>query len=238
MVLGEHQVRFQRANDLVHLVMCHHPSDWLRDWDRVESYLNQRTSIQLYGHKHVQRSDQINNSVRVRAGALHPSRTETGWSPRYNMLRLAVDGTDSHRRLIVEVWSRIWDENTSTFKADAVTYTAGISEFERYELPLPSWTAPAAPAGTESLDVSTAEENTQVQAKRQLVYRFMTLPYTKRMAAALDLKLLHDDDDELSEQDLLQQIIKRAEQSDGLAGLWDKIDQLASEPGLPNPFRK
>lgn len=238
MVLGEHQVRFEEADDLVHIVMCHHPSDWIRDWDRVETFLNRRTAVQLYGHKHVQRSEQINGSVRVRAGALHPSRNEAGWNPRYNMLRIAVVGVDTQRRLIVEVWARTWDTNTARFKADAVEYNGGIQEFERYELPLPSWTAPVSAAGVEALAALTAEENAQVQAKRQLVYRFMTLPYTKRMQAALELHLLHDEDDELSDQDVPQQILKRAEQADVLAQLWDKIDQLAPEPGLANPFRK
>ncbi|MCW8139121.1 MAG: metallophosphoesterase [Planctomycetota bacterium] len=90
LVLGTWQVQLPREPHVTHLTLCHHPPDWLLDRDVVQNYLTARASLQLFGHKHVQQARQIDASVVIGAGALHPERNEPQWLPRYNVLQLQV----------------------------------------------------------------------------------------------------------------------------------------------------
>ncbi len=85
-ILGTAQAGVPRAESVLYLTLCHHPPEWLRDQDPVEDHLKSKVHIQLFGHKHAQRVDTINDKLRLVAGAMHPERRERDWVPTYNVL--------------------------------------------------------------------------------------------------------------------------------------------------------
>ena len=58
--------------NVVNMVMCHHPFDWLVDGDEVEDALNRRATFQLFGHKHRQRVQRDAEFVRSGCGRREP----------------------------------------------------------------------------------------------------------------------------------------------------------------------
>ena len=44
------------VDDVVNLVLCHHPPDWLMDQDEVDDAICGRAAIHMFGHKHRQRN--------------------------------------------------------------------------------------------------------------------------------------------------------------------------------------
>jgi predicted phosphodiesterase len=111
-VLGTAQASVPRIDGVEYLTLCHHPPDWLRDQDSVVSHLESKVRIQLFGHKHVQRVQTINRTLRLTAGAMHPERHERGWVPTYNIIEI----TRRHdERLGIRLFQRRWHETDCRF---------------------------------------------------------------------------------------------------------------------------
>ena len=89
-------------DNVVNLVMSHHPPDWFLDQDDVNDAICARSAIHLFGHKHRQRVTQELNYIRFSAGAVNPDRYEAGWRPGYNLIRLEVAGEGPNRALVIE----------------------------------------------------------------------------------------------------------------------------------------
>ncbi|MBK7536883.1 MAG: metallophosphoesterase, partial [Myxococcales bacterium] len=113
-VLGAAQATVERGPGVLHMTLCHHPPDWLRDHDAVEDHLNSKVHIQLFGHKHSQRLDEINGKVRLVAGAMHPERNEPAWLPTYNFLEISRRDSD---RIGLRVYKRQWNQPDTNFVA-------------------------------------------------------------------------------------------------------------------------
>ena len=58
LVVGTRQCKIPRAADTIHIVLCHHPPEWLRQWDRVASS-PERAHLVLFGHEHTYSTGQI-----------------------------------------------------------------------------------------------------------------------------------------------------------------------------------
>jgi len=52
LLLGSAQSLPKRLDGVEYIVLCHHPLDWLRDYDNVHANFTARACIQLFGHKH------------------------------------------------------------------------------------------------------------------------------------------------------------------------------------------
>src|SRR6266446_3431099 len=81
-----------RERGVEHLVICHHPYNWLRDGQRLRDHLNDVARLQLFGHEHTNRIELVRDYIRLAAGAVHPDRSEPGWEPGYNLINLHVSG--------------------------------------------------------------------------------------------------------------------------------------------------
>ena len=87
------------ADDVVNLVLCHHPPDWLLDQGDADDAICGRAAIHMFGHKHRQRITQERSYVRFGAGAVNPERNEPGWQPGYNLVNVEVTGFGQERML-------------------------------------------------------------------------------------------------------------------------------------------
>ncbi len=249
-ILGQFQVPGHEPG-VANLVMCHHPPGWWRDADTVEPNLNYRVSIELFGHKHSQRLLQTNGTLRLVAGAVHPSRQEQQWKPCYNWIRLRVPDTTNARVLNVEVFPRVWSNDRLSFIPDRNSCDG--QEFRVYSLRLEPWTPETArdvlldPAvcGAASNENQNSAEQTPPAAGRDpamhpariLTYRFFELSYVARMDIAQKLDLILDEDEGLHDFDLFERVFQRAREQGLLPELWDEIERRHGDTKYPNnPF--
>jgi 3',5'-cyclic AMP phosphodiesterase CpdA len=240
LVAGRQQFLPPNVDGVTYLLICHHPLDWLHDRDALKDNLKARTRVALFGHKHVQRVERVEDVLVLMAGAVHPDRAEGGWKPCYNYLGLSVEGNAEHRQLLIELWPRYWDDVNKIFRAD---FDVKESDHRVYRLPLPVWAPPpkAALLATESPGSSTevTGEGKIVNPKRRLVYRFHGLPYVRRLEVVTKLKLVTEEDQDLKEEDRNPLYFRRAEESGILDQLWTAVEQQhgVDLPG-ENPFAK
>lgn len=252
LVLGSFQATLPRQDGVEYLVLCHHPPQWLRDQDDIEDVLNARVRIQLYGHKHKQKVESVDQrALRVTAGAFQPDRRELNWQPRYNYLNIRVDGGPGDRVLSVDVYPRVWNKEAHRFGAD---YDLEGSDKRHFNFALPDWEAPhrtpvvvpdeslmqVPPAhdGSEAGEEAFApREEARMDVDRRLTYRFLNLPYQRRLAVAQQLGLVQDDDQFLSDTNRYRAVFRRARESGRLGELWTAVEQNYDDgQGDPNPF--
>jgi predicted phosphodiesterase len=222
-VLGTKQVELRNGPGVVCVALCHHPPDWLHDQDTVADYLTSRASIQLYGHKHRQRVRREEESIRLSAGALHPNRGEDNWQPRYNLLVLQVVGTGDDRRLRTEIHQRAWRSEQTRFGPDV---GADGAYPKVYELKLEPWKpsrasepSPDAEAGPATMAPATESEMNANPSPREVVYKLFSIAYPTRMKLMLSLGLVRDGDEDLSDSELIQRVVRRARENGQLREL-------------------
>lgn len=249
MVLGEAQASIERAHGVLHLTLCHHPPDWLRDQDAVEDHLKSKVHIQLFGHKHSQRLDEVNGKVRLAAGAMHPDRREGGWLPTYNFLVIARQDND---RIGLRVYQRQWHQPDTRFVAWRDPSTGkDHREFFFSGLPTPTNFDPhstthhqeegavvvaSAPSAVVASPTTEKDDPVSPNYARRLAYRFLTLPFRHQIAIANKLDVLTDTDRTLGDEALFRLLFKRAEERALLGKLWAETEKLHADPADFNPF--
>ncbi|MFC0403116.1 metallophosphoesterase [Paraburkholderia rhizosphaerae] len=105
------------VDDVVNLVLCHHPPDWFMDQDDANDAICGRATIHMFGHKHRQRVQLDRQYVRFSAGAVNPDRNEVGWNPGYNLVEVDVTGTGVDRQILIAAHLRQWQSNPDMFRA-------------------------------------------------------------------------------------------------------------------------
>lgn len=243
MILGLKQVQLPKDdNRIAYLTLCHHPLDWIKD--NIESHLNSRAILQLFGHKHNQCVQQIDNSLRIVAGATHPDRADSDWLPRYNFLSLSVVKENGNRKLHVNVYSRLWSADETKFKPDFVSEG---KIFKDYDFDLPDWDGISKDSDVstkkESEDMATIKsinkESKIENPYRKLVYRFYKLAFNVRHQIVLKLKLIRDEDEGLEEIDLFKNIFLRAKQDNILDKVWEETEKAHENyDNSNNPFKE
>jgi predicted MPP superfamily phosphohydrolase len=241
--LGSSQCDLKRSEGTIYIFLCHHPPQWLYDGDEVQKDLKPRARLQLFGHKHSFSTELVaNSSLVLAAGAMQPSRTETGWEPRYNIIELAVPSIMQVPTLNIKIYKRVWNKNDKKFKAE---YVEDGSIFEEYNLKLNEHEIldnvsiekevpkelTITPMAQPVINLSTPDP------KRRLAFMFLDLPYHARIAIAVQLGLVEDSDREIDEIKKAHAFFKRAAERDLLAELWDRVCKFTGK-NLPNPFKK
>ncbi len=243
LVLGSFQCQFMQHEGVEYVSLCHHPPQWLRDEDGIDAILKARVRVQLFGHKHSQVLDRINDTLRLTAGAVHPDREEDGWNPRYNWLALHVDGLGEERKLIVKVYPRVWREENRAFAAD---YDENGDETREYEFELQPWSLPEGngekvaktPDAEAERELESREVSADMDPRRRLTYRYYGLAFNTRIAIAQSLGLLEDVDRDVAESELFRRFFERAVQRRLLERLWEKVEDQYDEGRLSeNPFK-
>ncbi len=247
-VLGKAQATVPRIDGVEYLTLCHHPPDWLRDQDAVVTPLESRVRIQLFGHKHSQRVQAINNTLRVTAGAMHPERNEREWDPMYNVIE--VSRLDDHR-LGVRLFQRRWHKADLRFVADQDSNTGkphhdyvwqDCPRPARKELrpgEAPTVTAIAGAASHAAVAKTTPKDSDAMPPpnhERRLTYRFLTLPFRHQIAIANSLNVLTDEDRALGDEALYRELFKRAAAKGLLGKLWEETEKRHADPAPSNPF--
>lgn len=248
MILGTAYAGVQRDNGVLHLTLCHHPPEWLRDQDPVEDHLKSKVHIQLFGHKHAQRVDLINDKVRLVAGAMHPERRELAWVPTYNVLE--IERRDEEH-ICLRLFQRRWHQPDTSFIADRDPSNG--KEYREFKWPgfprrIPAVeTQRVAPqvdqvaavphVGPATQTTHNDHQTTDSDRTQRLTFRFLTLSTLERYEIALKLGLLREGDDSLPPNTLFLEVFQRAVDARLLAELWDETERRHSDPARINPFR-
>lgn len=207
-------------DDVVNLVLCHHPPDWFMDQDDVDGAICARAAIHLFGHKHRQRVTQDPDFIRFAAGAVNPDRYEIGWRPGYNLIRLQVTGTGADRTLEVEAHLLEWQSNPEQYRPvltrqgePVVRHNIAIPSQSQVRVPhdLPEaaavWDTQIAASEAENADVEAAMSD---EVTRNLVFRFWNLTVSQRREITLALGLIDEEELRLPEPERYGRALFRA----------------------------
>ncbi len=106
MLYGGGQRVILRESNIRHALIGHHPPSWSIEGEAAEHAFSTLTFLQIFGHEHEQWVKRDGNSVRLIAGAVHPSRGEANWLPRYSAITIsAVDDKNVSLRIYPRRWS-------------------------------------------------------------------------------------------------------------------------------------
>lgn len=115
MVYGGAQRQLMRHDNVIRVVVGHHPPSWTMEGDDADKAFSDRSALQLFGHKHDQWLTSAGKGIRVIAGAVHPDRGEPHWDPRYSLIAVRADEAG---RLYIRVYPRRWTKEESMFIGD------------------------------------------------------------------------------------------------------------------------
>ena len=233
LLLGAIQTEYGRSDGVEYLTLCHHPTDWLLDKDSVDEALLAYSRIQLFGHKHIQKANKIDETLWLVAGAVHPDRAKSSWLPRYNYLSIGVEGTGSDRYMSVDVYARVWSQTERRFTREQGSYK---EEFRNYKLRLPEWRPEmiaerrelrpsSEPAARSSGDV---QKGTNLNRKK-LLFRFIGLPHHAKVAIMKKFDLMEEGDQTLPDAEVFAACFERAKRKGVLDALWDAVEGQASQ---------
>lgn len=199
------------VDDVVNLVLCHHPPDWLMDQDEADDAICGRAAIHMFGHKHRQRIHRDNQYVRFSAGAVNPDRQEAGWLPGYNLVDVQVTGAGRDRKIKIDAHLRQWQSNPDMFRAvipqeggEVFSHTISFPGHVRFPAASVETTAaqpsvgavpaPRPVAGVEGGAVAGRDVDGEAAmgdaSTRNLVFRFWNLKASERREITLSLGLI------------------------------------------------
>lgn len=242
LLLSPIQSIFADQPGVAHMVLCHHPTDWLIDGDEVETSVTRRAKIALCGHKHKLKIRQVDQTLQLVAGAVHPNRREPEWEPRYNIIEVEVVESDG-RKLRVTVWARTFSKSMLQFVRATEVQDTGS---KTYNLELPTWIPPSPAEQVTCEDDSDRAPNTlnatndrilsKLNARRALLYRFLQLPLHKMYAVAGTLGIIEDADPETTLAELKELYFFRAENANLMKELWDEVAKVNPGSLGENPY--
>jgi hypothetical protein len=156
------------------------------------------------------------------AGAVHPERG-CEWQPRYNAISFEVVEYDRCRSLKVQVYSRVWNKDATSFQADR---SKNGTEYFEYLIPLSAWIAPKDQhdlgCDIEEKDIQLDQSNImqieqggtsqhlQKIGQREFTYKFLSLPYHEIVSIGVTLELIEDEDESAADFELVRRFCKRA----------------------------
>lgn len=236
--LSPWQTAIDPADNVVNLVMAHHPPDWFMDYDAIDDALNGSAGLHLFGHKHrLRASREPHQYMRFQAGALNPDVNETGWQPAYNLIKLTVTGDGAARGLDIEAHLMEFQTNPDLYRhkkdqdgsdvwrhrirVPCVLVPVSVCTPAPIEPPppQPQIVAPVKPPAPPKVD---AEAIMSEQSTRRLLLRWWQLPMHARREIALKLDLISEAEIALPEAERYGRALMRA----GERGL---LEQLGEE---------
>ncbi len=248
MVIGQNQIPMNK-DGATYLSLCHHPPEcWKDPEDIIKNKLNKRVQIQLYGHKHLQKVKQIDNSLLIGSGAMHPSRADKSWRPKYNWITISVQNEESLRFLKVTIYPRILNDDNDKFIPDK--NNCNVDGYDNYLLPLPNWKSTPMKKDkkisnkviqppNEILNETEPISNRIANPLRTLIYRFFDLSYIKRCKILSELNLISEDDEGAEHVDIIDKIIQKATQAKNLIDFWNRVNEEHNDGKYTdNPFNE
>ncbi|MBN1063618.1 metallophosphoesterase family protein [Clostridium botulinum] len=226
MIIGKYQIP-KNEDGVIYMSLCHHPPEcWKDPSNNVQKLINKRIPIQLYGHKHIQEIKKIEDSLIIGSGAMHPSRFEDGWNPRYNWINIKTVKKDCDEYLKIKIYQRILSPEGDKFIAD-------INDFKEYSIKLEN-------EGINNISKQEFNRNVVNDKKikleekeifvkqidvdtKTIVYHFVELPFVVQTSILSKYDLLNEDDQGKKYVNIIDKIIDKAKQVGILEEMWKDI---------------
>lgn len=237
MLVDPTAAQITRADNVAHLVMCHHPFNWIKNRGPFQDRMDGVVQLQLFGHEHTERVEENKYFVRIRAGALQPERDAPGWKPGYNWIDVSTAEVDGRRKLIVKVWVR--GHEVDHFIAIPNRHQ---NEVRENSFDLPAWRRPEEASGVEkdvdivveviprALELPMVEPAKPVTVRRVATKMFQLKEHEQRRLIA-KMELDETGDNELKDYEAAVAAIRRAAQRGELDKLDREIDAILADEG-------
>ncbi len=247
--LGSAQVVLNPQDDVLNVVLSHHPPTWFSDASDVENIINARAPLQFFGHEHDQRCIRPPEYFRFLAGAVNPDREEPRWNPGYNLVDLHVDGEGMSRGVEVRARLRHFQQAPNELFVPLLTQERDEVWKLRLRLPkLPSFSADLGdtkvvipPQGETAIAsaVHTAVEAVAAEVRLtpptevdvtepstdNLIFRFWQLSASQMRDISLQLGLITKADLQIPPNERYHSALKRAKENGLLVELARQIEK-------------
>lgn len=238
MLVDPAAAQIERDDGVAHLVMCHHPFNWIKNKAPFQERMEGVVQVQLFGHEHTERVEEHKYFVRVRAGALQPDRDAPNWRPGYNWIEASVEEIEGREKLRVKVWARAHEVDHFT-----PVFDRNQNEAHDNPLDLPAWQRQRQPARVERREDKMAEASPQamelpmmVEPEKPVTVRSVATkifrlrePEQRRLIA--QMKLDATGDNELKDYEVAIAAVRRAEERGQLGELDREIDAILADGG-------
>jgi hypothetical protein len=238
MLVDPAAAQITRADGVAHLVMCHHPFNWIKNKAPFQERMEGVVQVQLFGHEHTERVDEHRYFVRIRAGAVQPDRDAPGWKAGYNWIDASVHEIESRRKLRVKVWAR-------AHEVDHFTPVFDRNQNEAYEnfIDLPAWQRPQPPARVKrkeddrgealplTMELPMMVEPGKPVTVRSVATKIFRLREPEQRRLIVQMKLDAAGDNELKDYEVAIAAVRRAEEGGKLVELDRKIDAILGDGG-------
>lgn len=232
MIIGRHQAP-QNASKTINMSLCHHPPACWKDPENLTAMLmNNRSHIQLYGHKHIPTILQDEHSLIIGSGAMQPPRKEAQWIPYYNWISIGIDGSQEGEKLIIRVYPRKYENNI--FISDASSCDDG-KNYKEFCIMLSATVIPEKEKAERTPEVlrpsimaESQDEITDFIIKKTVIYDFMDLPFIYRCKVLDTLSLLDENDAGVNHVKILDKILLKVFENDCLDKFRQEIERYKS----------
>lgn len=223
---------------VTHVVMCHHPFNWLKNKAGFQNRLEHAVKLQLFGHEHTRRIEDNRRFLRIRAGALQPARDEPDWKPGYNWIDLLVSGVSDSRQLEVQVWVR--QHEGSTFipvpdpdRRDPWWMPLALPEWRVSDetKPVPPEPVPIDEQHVADVRVPAMQSQDVPVTIRSVTMKFFRLKEHEQRRVIVQLELDDEADGDLKDYELVIAAVRRSEKQGRLTDLNEKIDAFIATHG-------
>ncbi|NRY63289.1 metallophosphoesterase family protein [Clostridium beijerinckii] len=220
MVITQTQIP-QNKDGNIYMVLCHHPPECWKDNDILEKLMHERVKIQLYGHKHLQKIEVDEKSLKISSGAIHPERDDN-WIPCYNWISIKVEKD----KLIIKVYPRILND-VRVFTCDKKVCESNIYKLVTLDLDLDEDDSLGSNFESEEKDINILNTHDNEYSEqdlvdsekeirktnitdKEIVYKYLCLNNINKEATLK--RCLHSDEidkNKLDDVDYILQIIKK-----------------------------
>jgi 3',5'-cyclic AMP phosphodiesterase CpdA len=262
MILGNSQYIIKEFDNVIPVVVVHHPLDWYKDKSDIKPYFYNRAKVILVGHEHIadlSKSTSANGVERLEiyAGATNPPEDDEGkeYKYTYNWLELSLTEEAGCFQLSVIVYPRVWVKESTCFRADTLRLEGNESALFKIACPkvkvstvqrVKEHQDNAMMGATECVVVSSAAscggamldvDDAAFSKLKFLFWRY--LEWDQRLKALVEADVLPPTAEKPIPQTIERLAIDNARKTGKLSSLWDAtMKYVPEEKRQENPFNK
>jgi Calcineurin-like phosphoesterase len=234
MLVDPAAAQIEQEDGVCHVVMAHHPFNWLKNKRAFEDRCNAVAKIQLFGHEHTRRVEEARRYLRIRAGAMHPDRDEPDWKPGYNWIDVSIDRIEGKRKLVVRLWVRQYEVDNFLAIPDPEDKPVWENSYN-----LPEWSPPEAPKTDAKMGEATVQvlESPTMQTSAPVSIRSVTIKFFKlkeheQRRLISHMKLDRSGDRDMKDYELVIAAVKRSDEQ-GLLSELNRLIDVTLAGGTP-----
>lgn len=205
-----------KTDGRINILIAHHPLLFLTSSKALQTDLDDRYQLQLYGHVHIANSNMENNAVHVFSGSLQPDEYggTADYCPVFNIIDMQVisnglSGDNLQVNLQVHYWnSRRFEQDTKKSQM----FNVKLTDNNRWR------------EGKKMAQVSLPEGI----SKREVRIAFTQYPHAKNIIQELGEKLYHYDDNQSLYFNIMR-FLEIVRQYNLWGELWTKINYYGGE---------